>query len=76
MAKKKFNIEVEMEERWIPEFLSMLEHMEHCGDIGTSQLVAMYADGDGDFRPKFKPDVDYDYEEPKMNGIFRVWDAG
>ena len=33
--------------------------MESCGQLGHSALVAFYADGDGDFRPKFE--IDYPY---------------
>ena len=50
----KFNVEVDMDERWIPHFLGMLKAMETYGNIGRSRKVAIYADGDGDFHPKFK----------------------
>ena len=42
----------------------MLKHMELCGNIGHSSVVAFYADGDGDFRPKFE----FDKEYKKTNG--------
>lgn len=51
---KKFRITCEMKERWIPHFLGMLKQMERLGNIGSSRSVAIYADGDGDFRPIFK----------------------
>ena len=66
--KKKFTIEVEMEERWIDDFMSMLNKMEYLGSLGASRTVSIYSDGDGDFRPKFKSDVEwskvkeYDYD--------------
>lgn len=50
----KFRIECEMKDRWIPHFLAMLKYMEYLGNIGSSREVTLYADGDGDFRPKFK----------------------
>ena len=53
---KKFTIECEMKERWIPHFLGMLKKMEQLGGLGASRPVGIYADGDGDFRPKFKWD--------------------
>lgn len=59
MAEKTFNIKVTMNERWIDDFCSMLEWMEHCGNVGHSSLVGFYADGDGDFRPKFEIDTEY-----------------
>lgn len=59
MAEKTFNIKVTMNERWIDDFCSMLKWMESCGDLGHSSLVGFYADGDGDFRPKFEIDTEY-----------------
>ena len=40
--------------------------MELCGNIGHSSVVAFYADGDGDFRPKFE----FDKEYKKTNGYW------
>jgi hypothetical protein len=75
--EKKFTLEVEMEERWIPHFMSMLKYAEHLGKIGASRSVAIYADGDGDFRPKFKADIDFESVEPtKDHEGARIYDAG
>lgn len=62
--KKKFTIEVEMEERWIDYFMSMLNEIECLGKIGSSSSVSIFADGDGDFRPKFESDVEWEKVEP------------
>lgn len=51
-----FTITATMNERWVNDFCSMLRWMESCGNLGHSSIVAFYADGDGDFRPKFKID--------------------
>lgn len=64
---KDFNIHVKMEERWIPYFQSFLKYMESMGNIGHSCSVAMYCDGDGDFRPKFEFDIPFD----KVDGMKR-----
>lgn len=74
----KFTIECEMEGRWVPHFLAMLKHMEYLGNIGSSREVALYADGDGDFRPKFKWDESLPSEEKPIrdNDGNRVYDAG
>jgi hypothetical protein len=61
---KKFTITVEMQERWIPHFISMLKYMQHLGNVGGSRIVALYADGDGDFRPKFTTDIEFETKEP------------
>lgn len=52
----KFKIECEMDERWTSHFLAMLKYMEYLGKVGSSRYVTFMADGDGDFRPKFKWD--------------------
>ena len=76
--KMKFTIEVEMKDRWVPHFLSMLKYMQSLGSLGGSREVGIYADGDGDFRPKFK----WDESLPcKANPIrddngHRLYDAG
>ena len=75
--KKKFVIEVEMEERWINDFMSMLNRMEYLGNLGASRTVSIYSDGDGDFRPKLKSDVEWEKVEPttSINGD-NTYDAG
>lgn len=65
MNKIKFNVECEMDERWVNQFMSFLEFMQYCGSIGHSCQVSFFADGDGDFRPHFKTDVSWQREYPK-----------
>lgn len=75
--KKNFTIDVEMEERWIPHFMSMLKYMEHLGNVGSTRFVTLVVDGDGDFRPKFNTSMKYDVQEPREE--FRgnkIYDAG
>lgn len=50
----KFSVECEMQDRWVPQFLAMLEYMERLGQVGSSRSLTFYADGDGDFHPKFE----------------------
>ena len=57
---KKLVIKAEMSERWIPYFFSMLKYMEYLGNIGSSRMVSLFSDGDGDFNPKFEFDIDFD----------------
>lgn len=59
MTDKTFNIEVTMNERWIDSFCSFLRWMENCGDLGHSSITGFYSDGDGDFRPKFKINTEF-----------------
>ena len=60
---KNFTINCTMKDRWIDEFCSFLKYMEHNGSIGHSSLVGFYADGDGDFRPKFDINIEYNTKE-------------
>jgi len=77
MAEKTFTVTCTMEERWVNHFLSALKRMELNGRIGASDDVAIYADGDGDFRPKFEANIEYEVQEPysERNGVIR-YDAG
>lgn len=67
MAEKTFKIKCTMEERWIPHFLTMLQVMEHNGNIGHSGVVAFMSDGDGDFRPKFKSNIEFNVVSSKSS---------
>jgi hypothetical protein len=66
---RKFTIECEVPERWVNDFCSFLEHLEHCGSVGHSALIGFYADGDGDFRPKFRINTEYE----KTSGQSSHW---
>ena len=59
----EFNIKVTMNERWVNDFCSMLHWMESCRKLGHSSVVAFYSDGDGDFRPTFDIDIEYEKTE-------------
>ena len=67
MEKRKFTIECEILERWVNDFCTMLNWMQSCGNLGHSSLVGFYADWDGDFRPKFNINTDWE----KTEGIWR-----
>ena len=78
MATKRFTIDCEMSERWVNDFCSFLRQLERNGNIGHSSLIGFYADGDGDFRPKFSINVDYTETEGKETSWFPeiMFDAG
>lgn len=70
MSKEvEYIVKVKMDERWVDSFCSMLQYMEFCGRIGHSALIGFYADGDGDFRPKFE----YGIEFNKVEGLKTDW---
>jgi len=50
--KITFTIKCTMNARWARQFLGMLKTIQSLGSMGSSREVAIYADGDGDFRPK------------------------
>ena len=53
LEETTIKIEVTMRTRWIPHFVGMLKTMQRLGNLGSSRVIGFYADGDGDFRPKF-----------------------
>ena len=55
--------------------------MESCGNLGHSSVVGFYSDGDGDFRPKFEFDREYEqtngyWDKEKLPNIEVMFDAG
>ena len=77
MAKRKFVIECEMNERWVDTFCSMLNKMQSFGALGHSGKVSIFSDGDGDFRPEFKIKTEYTRVAPvKETRDEAFYDAG
>lgn len=78
MENRKFIIECEVPERWVDYFCSFLKHLERNGNIGHSALVGFYADGDGDFRPKFNIQTKYEKTNTKKTDKIpeALYDAG
>lgn len=74
---REFTIKVKMQDRWIPHFCSMLKYMERLGSWGSSREVGLFADGDGDFRPKFEFDIEFEEVLPASeHDGNRIYDAG
>ena len=63
--EKTFTVTCTMEERWIDTFMSMLNKMESDGQLGHSEIIGFYSDGDGDFRPEFESKINWN----KVDGI-------
>ena len=67
---KKITIECTMEEGCIKYLLSFLRAIERNGELGHTETIAFYDDGDGDIRPRFLVDGkklnEYDLPEPEM----------
>jgi hypothetical protein len=74
----EFNIKVTMKDRWIPHFLAMLKYMEQLGNAGSSRTVSFFADGDGDFRPKFEWENELSSNAEPVRDRYgeRFYDAG
>lgn len=60
----EFDVHCKMNKSWANEFLSFLKYVEKLGELGSSRTVALYADGDGDFRPHFDTKLDFASREP------------
>lgn len=74
----EFNLHCTMKRCWANEFMSFLSKMQEFGNVGHSEVVGFYADGDGDFHPKFTTDFNYTKTEPiksKESEII-LYDAG
>lgn len=72
-----FTVTCTMKKRWLNHFFSMLKYMEQLGNMGSSRQVAIYSDGDGDFRPKFDFSIECEQVEPVKNFHGdRLYDAG
>ena len=76
----KLNVVADIPDRWVPAFLGFLNRLQYCGAVGMSRNTSIYADGDGDFRPKFEVSADCDLpladaptEDVRGNQVF---DAG
>lgn len=79
MEKRKFIIECEVPERWVNDFCAMLNSMQSFGNLGHSGVVGIYADGDGDFRPKFNIQTEWDRTQATKLEKFNpmtIYDAG
>jgi hypothetical protein len=78
VENRKFIIECEVSERWVDHFCSFLKHLERNGNLGHSALVGFYADGDGDFRPKFNIKTKYEKTGAKKTNKTpeAMYDAG
>jgi len=48
-----FTVNCTMTRRWASQFIGMITYMQQLGGNGSSRNVTFYADGDGDYRPKF-----------------------
>ena len=49
-----FTVTCTMKRRWAEQFIGMLDCMRRLGSMGSSRTVKFYADGDGDYRPRFR----------------------
>lgn len=58
MSDVTFTVSCTMKRRWAEQFVGMLRNMQTLGNNGSSRNVTLFADGDGDFRPRFSVDDD------------------
>lgn len=52
MSNIELNLRVVLNEMYAIQFLAMLKRMETNGNLGHSEWIAFFSDGDGAFRPK------------------------
>ena len=63
-----FTITCTMRRRWAEQFLGLLKWWQMLGSIGSSRITLFFADGDGDFRPKFEMPGNIAPADPQMTG--------
>lgn len=72
-----FTVHCTMRRRWAKQFLGLLKWFQMLGSIGSSREITFYADGDGDFRPKFEAPMWIEPAEPtKEKDYAAFFDAG
>lgn len=72
-----FTVTCTMRRRWASQFLGMLKLMRQLGNQGSSREIVFFADGDGDFRPKFEMPEDPEQAQPaELAGERFFFDAG
>lgn len=76
-----FIVTCSMKRRWAAQFLGMLSYMQKLGSWGSSRDVSFFADGDGDYRPRFQfvgevPEPNEGREVGNKDSGNRHWDAG
>lgn len=79
MEKRKFTIECEIPERWVDDFCAMINSIQSNGILGHSSVVGIYADGDGDFRPRFNILTDWNKDKATKLEKYEpmtIYDAG
>lgn len=79
MDKRKFTIVCEVPERWVDDFCAMINSMQSFGVLGHSGIIGIYADGDGDFRPRFDILTEWDKDKATKLKKFEpmvIYDAG
>lgn len=63
----EFDVHCKMNKAWANEFMSMLNLMQSFGELGTSEHIDIYSDGDTDFKytkrePYKSPDGDFVFD--------------
>ena len=68
----ELNLKFKIHPRWVKQFIGFLEYVEANSSVGHSSLVGFYADGDGDFRFRWKfADDDGESINKKVAKYFR-----
>lgn len=75
------NIKANIPDRWVNCFCTFLKNLEMNGKIGHSSTIGFFADGDGDFRPTFDFDMEFEEIKPDYYGedyykLEQTYDAG
>ena len=72
MGRVRFNVEVDIEEKWVDDFCSFLRYIQFCGDVKNSSIVGFYADGKNGFRANFNIDKDFTVKDGEINSMYHA----
>ena len=77
-SEKTFTITCTMKHRWVPHFLGHVKIYATFRRCRKFKSGSFYADGDGDFRPKFEWDKELPSDGKPINDVQgdRIYDAG
>ena len=66
------NLKLKIHPRWYKQFIGFLETIEGNSSVGHSSMIGFYADGDGDFRFRWKFADDSEAKaSKKVDGYFK-----
>ena len=69
----EFSVKFKIHKRWYKQFIGFLQRLQDDSQVGHSEMVGFYSDGDGDFRFRWTPaDETWMDAEKKVDEYFKT----